>query len=353
MELYWGEPEDKKSSSYKKNCADKDPQWIEPLFKAFPELQFRLDEINADDDEYRLFIYENGSKAKHLWEDIEDREKYDIDLYQWLEADFEETFPFSEALKYIPAKNWNDKEFCARAVTRNGLSLEFVPDKLKTLELSIIAVSQNRSASDFVPEAQRSEIYRDKDLCLKIVTEDGNNIKHIPQEYHSEELWLAAIEHGLSFADTGVPEEYKTARVCEALIAHTETGLDYVFNAVPEALRTKELCLMVAEKANDKGMHWTRFLEAVPESCMTHELLKIACSKDGEALRFVPESQRTPELCLLAARNSGFSSSDVLESIPKDKRTQEIYDVLVQSGMSLELCRASNKRKRRIPQKTT
>ena len=55
------------------------------------------------------------------------------------------------ALEYIPKKSRTLKR-CLKAVSTYGKALEFVPEELKTKEMCEIAVKQNGWALDYVPE---------------------------------------------------------------------------------------------------------------------------------------------------------------------------------------------------------
>ncbi|MHB9293478.1 hypothetical protein Holit_02602 [Hollandina sp. SP2] len=101
------------------------PETARPyIFEAFPKLQFRLQIINEDEDEYHCLVYNKGKPKKEILEAFESWEKYDQDLYKWLAPEVEEALAFDETLQYIPAKNWKDEGFCKNAVTRNGRALE-------------------------------------------------------------------------------------------------------------------------------------------------------------------------------------------------------------------------------------
>jgi len=116
--------------------------------------------------------------------------------------------------------------------------------------------------------------------------------------------------------EQGTPEYF--------LAAVRETGLD--LRCVPEALRTPEVCL-AAVGSDGCALKYVperlRTLKYVPERLRTSEVCLAAVGNDGWALESVPEALRTPEVCRMAAVNSGGNIGDVLEYVPKEILTPE------------------------------
>jgi hypothetical protein len=82
----------------------------------------------------------------------------------------------------------------------------------------------------------------------------------------------------------------------KAVIQQNGMALKYV----PEAQKTEDLCL---EAVKQNG--WA--LEFVPEAQKTEALCFIAAKQNGWALKFVPEEQRTEALCLAAVQQNGWA----------------------------------------------
>ena len=321
MELYWEETR-------------ADPEHALPvIFETFPDLQFRLQIVNDDAEEYQCRVFQKGKQKSEVLEEFDDWEKYDKDLYKWLAADIEEVFLFSKAMKYIPAKNWKDEAFCKNAVAHNGCALEFVDDKLKTLALCKAAINQTIAAASFLPEKFRKQFFSDKDFCKKAVEEGGRNAyKFVPNEYRDAEISRIAVgKFGERLGD--VPKELITAELCALAITHTEQNMKMTFRAVPENLRTAKLCLLVMEKASDNNMYsskgesyWDSVFSSFPDSCKTPELgiMAIAKARPGDDtvsfLEGMPENAVTPELCRAACEKYGYA----LQAVPEKQRSAEL-----------------------------
>jgi len=308
---------------------------LPPMFEVFPELQFRLQVVNSDADEYQVFTYAKGKQVKSNKEEFDSWEKYDKDLYKWLAADIEEALLYDDALQYIPAKNWKDEAFCKNAVAKNALALEFVPDNYKTLDLCKTAIGQSFEASAYIPGKHLSVILSNKELCLGAVTARAKNIKYVPEEYHTQELWNAAIKNEKGIQLYEVPEKFRTAELCELAIQNSKNMTSTTYESIPEPLRTAELSLIMAEKATDEKTYsshpdkfrWENFLKQVPEASKTPEFCKVICGKFYEALKYVPESQKTAELCSVAVQ----MDSSMLKYVPEALKTPELCLIAVQN----------------------
>ena len=78
------------------------------------------------------------------------------------------------------------------------------------------------------------------------------------------------------------------------------------------------------------------FLKYVPESLRTPELCLVAVKKNGSALRYVPEKLRTAELCLTAVEENIDALKYVPESLfaPKKLTLQQVNELL---GFEIEI----------------
>ena len=66
-------------------------------------------------------------------------------------------------------------EICFAAVREDGVALQYVPDSLVTPELCKIAVQQDGWALQYVPESLRTP-----EICLAAVQQDGNALNLVP-----------------------------------------------------------------------------------------------------------------------------------------------------------------------------
>ena len=73
------------------------------------------------------------------------------------------------------------EEEALAAVRRNGKSLEYVPENLKTAEVCIEAVRQNGWALQYVPKKLRTP-----ELFLEALKKDRSMLKFVPEPLHDE-----------------------------------------------------------------------------------------------------------------------------------------------------------------------
>ena len=60
-------------------------------------------------------------------------------------------------LHYVPHEKWSDPDFCLKAVKKDGEALDWIPEKIITMEMCLDAVRQNGEALEYVPKAYYSE----------------------------------------------------------------------------------------------------------------------------------------------------------------------------------------------------
>jgi hypothetical protein len=96
---------------------------------------------------------------------------------------------------------------------------------------------------------------------------------------------------------------------------------------VPDRLKTPELCLL-AVKLNGYALHH------VPDELKTPEMCMIAVKHYGDALEAVPDELKTPEMCMISVNKNGYA----LEDVPKELKTPELCLIAVKrNGGALEM----------------
>jgi hypothetical protein len=123
-----------------------------------------------------------------------------------------------------------------------------------------------------------------------------NDLKFIPLEYQTKELYELAVQNN---------------------------GLAIMF--VPEKYRTKELCKMAIKK-NIYAIEW------IPEEYQTKELYELAVQQNGKALSHVPDEFKTKELCKLAVKQNGNN----LRFVP-DELKSELQHYLQETSFELPI----------------
>lgn len=161
---------------------------------------------------------------------------------------------------YSPLRMISKKTFdqCAHYVKRNGLALEFVPDKFKTIDLCKMAILSNTFAIRFVPEQLLSrEMYEyavsSNGLALEFVPNYSELEENINEETRDINEWklklykMAVSSNGLALGL--IKAEYRTNELCELSVQNNGWALLYV----PE--QTKTICKLAA-KQNHKMLDY-------------------------------------------------------------------------------------------------
>lgn len=205
----------------------------------------------------------------------------------------------SSVLKYIPEMLKTDdvlgQQLCMAAVKSHGIELEFVPEKLRTKELSFEAVISNGGALalSFVPEH-----FKTKDFYLEAIKQNPPVILEIPTDQTTEEMWkIAVTSYGGYLGHT--PPELKTKEIC--LLALNEDSCCDVLQYVPDIYKTPIFCL---EAVNRK--RGGKALQYIPDNLKTNENCLAAVRNSGDALKYVPDQLKTAEICLAAIIETGW-----------------------------------------------
>ena len=110
---------------------------------------------------------------------------------------------------------------------------------------------------------------------------------------------------------------------------------------MPETLKTPGLCLAAVQ--NDGEV-----LQFVPKALKTPGLCLAAVQNHGYALQDVPKALKTPELCLAAVQNKGWA----LQYVPEDLKTPELCLAAVQkNGRAIRFVPGAQLRKKRFPRR--
>lgn len=95
-----------------------------------------------------------------------------------------------------------------RAVKRNGLMLQAVPEKLRTKKMCEAAVLSNFEALKFVPKELKTKVITE-DIALEAMQINGDNLHLIPQQIITSKIAEAAVyncPHSLRW----IPNELRT-----------------------------------------------------------------------------------------------------------------------------------------------
>jgi flagellar motor switch protein FliG len=231
-----------------------------------------------------------------------------------------------ELLEYVP-ENIKSLEFWHEAVKIAGHFLSFVDPLIISVELCHEAVRFHGEALSDVPKELKTE-----QMCLDAVKLNGRALKYVPEEFKTEQMCLEAVQistHPFQY----VPENLKTAEIYNKI---TRNDIR-MFRFVPDSLKTKEMCMLAvgqyekalrfvpekfktAELCMEAVKHYGKMLWYVPENLRTTDLCLEAVRQYGKALNFVPEKLKTPELCMAAIESDGSS----FKFVPEKLKTMEL-----------------------------
>jgi hypothetical protein len=180
-------------------------------------------------------------------------------------------------------------------------------------------VSEDRSllqAFGIPAEAIHPDIAKAKewtpDLALQTVKEDGNNLKHIPEQLVTQDLCNLAIagEKGKGEALQHVPEKFKTPMLCDAAMEHNPAQ---AFLYVPDSMKTPKMCDKAVTAAGENLQH-------VPKDKISRSLCETAIKNLGKSFAYVPADLRDASLCLAAVRIDGTN----LQHVPQNLKTKPL-----------------------------
>lgn len=204
-------------------------------------------------------------------------------------------------------------------VSKDGETLQFVPEDMKTKEVCLAAVLAHGRALFHVPYAMMTP-----EICMAAVQQNGYALNFVPEDLTTPELCWAAIRqegHALEY----VPEHFRIPELCLASVQQSGYALQFV----PEDLKTPELCLVAIRREVPPPSEVPLYLRAVRlfkgpfsiERADNVRDVRLHCiAADGRAIWNIPQVDQTPEF-LKKAISSNF---DVLKFVD--------YDILLQEG---------------------
>lgn len=229
----------------------------------------------------------------------------------------QETGAFGEVFDYIP-EHLRTKKIYKLAVETNETALKWVPEKKRRYEMCLSAVERDGYQLEFVPERMKT-----KQICQTALDncEKPVNIQnyHIMPDIPYPDIILKAIEKFKSKTEpvplySSINEKAYNEEIAKKAV--TADGACYGF--VPVRLRTEELALLALYHT-----HQVRdILMLTPDKYCSPKLCEMAVFMLPEAIRLIPENQRTPELYLMATQKNPLLKEDVPEDI---KRNKNIY----------------------------
>jgi hypothetical protein len=274
-------------------------------------------------------------------------------------------------IKYLPDE-YLTTDKCLEAIKKDSKSFCSLPEKFKTKELCNYIMEYHPVFFQFLPDKYKEDMikkyfnntkemikyipkeFRDYNLCLEAVKQNGMALEYVPIELRTPELCKLAIHNGL-VSYTAIPSHIYDLELYELVVKNNGYYLQIIpeniinykmcynailtdpnsFQYIPDEYRTYELCKKAMELAiENKTPISFKYLKTILNKYKTKELYELAVKNDGETLFLIPEEYKTQKLYNLAIRNN----IDILFGIPEEYKTKEFYiNMLSSSSKSIQL----------------
>lgn len=212
---------------------------------------------------------------------------------------FESIHRYPENIKYIKDPTI---EMCREAIKKDGFCIEHFKEEMKTEELCLEDIELHGkdcgNLIQFMPQTPK--------ICLATVKQHGDAIEYVKNQ--TIDLCLEALNQSLSsimsIKDELLPEVikcYKEAHPINFVEKLVENGLYLAF--IDEDIQTLEMC-MTAVYNNGQALKFVK--NKTIEICKAafdmsrNDIYWKKWHGDGRYLRFVKESEQTPEMCQYA-----------------------------------------------------
>jgi hemoglobin-like flavoprotein len=235
-----------------------------------------------------------------------------------------------DGMKLIDVIN-KDEEICRIAVKQSGWALKYVPEQYRTLEMCLLATAQKPYAITFVPgelvnavAKENPSVFTDlapKNIgaCLAVIAENGLTLEHLPEKFHTPEIYLAAVtQNGLALQF--VPEKQRTKNILLAAVQNTGMAVQFLPKTMNMSgqfavvLWQKVITDACVSAVTQNGMA----LQVIPDKYRHHDdILLAAVTQNGLALQFVQESDKTKELCRAAVAQNKAALQFVPDKLKK------------------------------------
>lgn len=195
-------------------------------------------------------------------------------------------------LKHIKDPN---KDLCELAVSQNGLALQYVPEKLRSMYICLRACKENQDALEFVPDSVLQSVE-----FIKNVPNWAQGIENHPL-FPKRNLKQDMVEATCKLLREGKLRLWNidtpTKEECEAAVESNATSLRYV----PKEWRSKELCETALKQTLE-------VMDAVPYPFQTLEKVQEAVEKFPYLWKKVSEDFLDMDLACKVIKHDDFSN---------------------------------------------
>jgi hypothetical protein len=157
-------------------------------------------------------------------------------------------------------------------------------------------------------------------FCAGLIKEYRLQIREIPEDLRTEEMYLAAAVIG---ANVEIPTRFTSSeRFCKKLVLEGGFGIMHI----PEHMKTAKICRDAVAQSGS-------MLKYVPVNLRTRELCDIACANSSYAYKYVPQHLLTFDMKESAVVSGNLKISE----IPFEQRTPKMYEACAKQGQIDEI----------------
>jgi hypothetical protein len=234
------------------------------------------------------------------------------------------------------------KELYLEAILKDPSSMDNIPEKIKTEEFCITAVQYNPQSFLRLSPEQRTLA-----VCRAVIEKDGFlGLKHTPNELKTYDVCLEAVK-SRGEALIWTPGQHRQRELCLEASCHiaNDEMRQIIIDIIPKNISDDTFYIEVAAKDEPRQAAEQKILASVqedghelryvPDAQKTAEICLAAVRQNGQALQFVPVALRTEKICLAAVQRSGYIA---FRDVPDAQKTEKVCLVAVQqSGLALEI----------------
>lgn len=181
-------------------------------------------------------------------------------------------------------------EICKNVLKQDGMLLKYINTSFLTNELCEISIKQNGDAIDYVPRNMKTY-----NICKQSVTYNCENLLKIPYEFKNCEIYVEALKQdGLLLSN--INDDY-TMDMCNVAIEQNPHALKFILNKL-------------TEKSNDQ--------DDINKLCLT------SINKDPSCLKYIEDP--TKEMYEAAVKNDYTMFAEMLPQYQSEQFCMEILE---------------------------
>lgn len=216
----------------------------------------------------------------------------------------------------------NINKILTKVLYNNGLDLRYIPKEQLTETLILIAINENwESLQYIITSSDDKKQFLLPELVKKAVQKNGLALQLIPENLKTSDLVKIAV-HKNGLALRYVPEDLKTLELVKIAVQNNGLAIEYV----PENFKNNKDIIILALQNNGSALAY------VPEKFKNDiNCVKIAINNIGEAIYYVPEQikmQLNEDDYYNIVRRYGLG----LKYIPENKKNKKIIEAAIKEN---------------------